>query len=231
MATALDLILRARRLLNAHGVGETLDTELANNGLEALNAMLSAWSLDGLLVYALQSNTFTLTNAQTYTVGIGGAFNMTRPDRIESAFATIGGSDYVVGIIENDQWNRLINKNITSNIPSYLKYDIAVPLATLSIMPQTTGTLTINTYKPLQRFNNLTDVMALPNGYERAIVLSLAIEISPEVGRPASDQLMMLAASAKAALMRIHADNAILTIDSSLLGGGMVDGWQAGLNG
>ena len=55
MATALDMIKRARKFIGALGVGETLETELANDGLEALNAMLDSWSLDDLMVSSLQA--------------------------------------------------------------------------------------------------------------------------------------------------------------------------------
>ena len=122
MATALDMIKRARRLLGAHGVGETLEAELANDGLEALNAMLESWSIDGLMVSSLQSNTFTLTTAQTYTIGTGGVFNMERPDRIESAIASTGGVDYSLEIIDTERWNEIAYKDV-GGIPAYLKYD------------------------------------------------------------------------------------------------------------
>lgn len=215
MATALDMILRARRLLNAHGVGETLDAELANDGLEALNALLASLSIDGVMIYALQSNTFNLTGAQTYTVGTGGTFNMTRPDRIESAFATISGGDYPLDIIDTAQWNDIYTKALSS-IPSCIKYDAFTPLGLLSIYPQSTGTITLNTYLPLQVFDTLTEVVALPRGYERMLTAKLALEIAPETGKPPSRELIMMAATSLAAIQRINADSPTLKIDQRL---------------
>jgi hypothetical protein len=218
MATALDIILRARRLLNAHGVGETLDTELANDGLEALNAMLESWSIDGLLVYAIQSNTFTLTGAQTYTIGTGGTFNMARPDRIEAAYTTVNGTDYPLTIINNDQWNDIAVKNLTSTYAEYIKYEPFMPLGTLSVYPKSNGAITLNTYQPLQAFETLTEVLVLPRGYERALAFNLAIEISAEAQKPVSREVMMIASTSKAALQRINAENDELQIDPVLLG-------------
>jgi hypothetical protein len=230
MATALDMIKRARRLLGALGRGETLNTELANNGLEALNAMLDSWSIDGLLIYAVQSNTFTLTGAQTYTIGTGGTFNMARPDRIEGVFATVSGNDYPLDIINNDQWNAINQKSITSTYPTCIKYEPFTPLGTISIYPKSSGTITLNTYQPLQAFETLTEVLVLPRGYERALAYCLAVEISPEVNKPASREVMMIAASSKAALQRMNADDCILTIDPALLGRGLGSGLD-GYNG
>jgi hypothetical protein len=218
MATALSMIKRARRMLNALGVGETLDTELANDGLEALNAMLASWSLDGLLIYAIQSNTFALTGAQTYNVGKFSTFNMTKPDRIESAFTTVNLVDYPLTIIDTEQWNNITIKNLTSTYAEYIKYDAFSPIGLLSIYPRSSGTITLNTHQPLQFFVNLTDELNLPRGYERAIVTNLSIEIAPETGRPVTRELMMLASTSKAAIQRINADMPELQIDPVLLG-------------
>lgn len=218
MATALDIIKRARRLLNALGVGETLETELANDGLEALNSMLASWSLDGLMIYAIQSNTFNLTGVQTYTVGKLATFNMTKPDRIESAFTTVNGTDYPLTIIDTDQWNNIAVKNLTSTYAEYIKYDPFSPTGLLSVYPRSNGTITLNTYQALQFFTNLTDDLVLPRGYERAIVYGLVIEIAPETGKPVTRELMALAASSKAAIQRINADMPELQIDPVLLG-------------
>ena len=213
MATALDMIKRARRLLNAHGVGETLEAELANDGLEALNAMLESWSIDGLMISAMQSNTFTLTAAQTYTIGTGGVFNMERPDRIESAIASTGGVDYALEIIDTERWNEIAYKDV-GGIPAYLKYDASVPLGLVSVFPKGSGyTLTLNTFKPIQRFATLTDVLVLQRGFERAIAACLAVELAPETGKPVSRELMMMATSAKASIKKINTRTPILRID------------------
>lgn len=231
MATALSLIERARRLIKALGVGETLESELANNGLEALNAMLESWSLDELAVYVTKISTHNLTSVQTFTVGTGGTFNIPRPDRIESAYVTVGGNDYPLQIIDNEQWNAITEKDTTATIPAYLKYDANVPLGNISLFPiPNGGSLTINTFQPLQRFTNLTDVLLLPSGYERAIAYNLAIEIAPEASMQISQEVARGARESKAAIMRINARMPVLGMDKSLVGGSRFGAWQLGLS-
>ena len=228
MATALDMIKRARRLLGALGVGEPLEAELANDGLEALNAMLESWSIDGLMISSLQSNTFTLTTAQTYTIGTGGVFNMERPDRIESAIASTGGVDYSLEIVDTERWNEIAYKDV-GGIPAYLKYDASMPLGLVSIFPKGNGyTLTLNTFKPIQRFTTLTDVLVLQRGFERAIAACLAVEIAPEAQKPVSQELMMMATSAKASIKNINAEAPILRIDPFFSGnrGNILNGFR-----
>ena len=232
MATALSLIKRARRMIGALAVGETLESELANDGLEALNAMMASWSIDELAVYATKISSHTLTQSQSFTIGTGGTFNTTRPDRIESAFITLGSSDYIIQIIDNEQWNSIVSKSSTGTIPSYLKYDANVPLGLISLYPiPTGGTLTINSYQALQQFNNLTDVLVLPNGYELAIASNLAMQIAPEAGRQVSQDVAKMARESKAAIMRINARMPILGMDSALLFGTRTGSLQIGLNG
>lgn len=231
MATALDVIKRARRLIKALAVGETLEDELANDGLEALNAMLESWSIDELAVYVTKISTHNLTGVQSFTIGTGGTFNVPRPDRIESAFTTISGNDYPLQIIDNDQWNSITEKDTSATIPAYLKYDANVPLGNISLFPiPLGGSLTINTYQPLQRFENLTDVLVFPSGYERAIASNLAIEIAPEAGAQVSQELARMARDSKAAIMRINARQPVLGMDSSLISNSRFGAWQLGLS-
>lgn len=230
--TALDIIKRARRLIGALAVGETLEDELAQDGLEALNSMLDSWSINELTVYTNKTSTHTLTQVQSFTIGIGGAFNVARPDRIESAYITVSGNDYIMRIIDDEQWNAITDKDTTSTIPSYLKYDAAVPLGVISLFPIPNGvaSLTINSYQPLQRFINLTDVVVLPSGYERAIASNLALEIAPEAGRQVSQELVKIARESKASIMRINARQPVLGMDSSLVTASRFGAWQLGLS-
>jgi hypothetical protein len=229
--TALDMIKRARRLIGALAVGETLEDELANDGLEALNSMLASWSLDELAVYVTKISTHNLTGVQSFSIGTGGTFNVERPDRIEAAFITVSGNDYPLQIIDNEQWNAITEKDTTATIPAYLKYDATVPLGNISLFPiPTGGSLTINSFQPLQTFTNLTDVLVFPNGYERAIASNLAIEIAPETGKQVSQELAKMARESKAAIMRINARMPVLGMDSTLVNKSRFGAWQLGLS-
>lgn len=48
MTTMHDIINRAYRKINISGAGETLDAEMADEGLDALNDMLHGWKLRGV---------------------------------------------------------------------------------------------------------------------------------------------------------------------------------------
>lgn len=230
--TALDIIKRSLRYIGALGVGETLEAELANNALDSVNAMLDSWSIDGLLVYQTNYETFPLSaGVQSYTIGAGGTFNTSRPDRIESGYVRVNNIDYQLEVVDNDKWNSIAIKTTKSTWPSYLRFDPNVPLAIIHLYPvPTTGTITINRYAVLQSFSSLTDVLALPRGYERAIATNLAIELAPEYDRTVSAELAKIAREAKANIQRINLDSPLLSIDSAFADKGGFGNPLQGLN-
>src|SRR5712675_1315281 len=81
--SALDLITTAAQLLGAIGQGEALTADEATAGLRRLNSMLDAWSIDKLMIYNMQQESFTwAANTTSRTIGSGGAFDATRPIKL-----------------------------------------------------------------------------------------------------------------------------------------------------
>lgn len=86
MATALSIINGAADLIGIKAQGETLSAADAIDGLRRLNNMVSGWRTQFGTVSAIVRNVFALTaNQQTYTIGLGGDFNVPRPVTIEAA--------------------------------------------------------------------------------------------------------------------------------------------------
>lgn len=48
MTTALDIVTRAYRKLGVSGMGEALDAEMVDEGVDALNDMMHGWKLQGV---------------------------------------------------------------------------------------------------------------------------------------------------------------------------------------
>jgi hypothetical protein len=84
--SALTLLNRSYSDLNILGKGESLDAEDAQDGLARLNAMLSGWRTQYGTVTAIERMVFPIVaNKQTYTIGLGGDFNVPRPESIDGA--------------------------------------------------------------------------------------------------------------------------------------------------
>lgn len=183
--TASDIIRRALRAIGVLASGESPDASMTTDALDSLNDLLSAWSIEKLMVFGLESEAFTLTPGQSaYTMGPTGDFDTARPTTIESAFVRDGGVDYVCSIITQGQYDGASVKTTQTDIPRALYVAAGFPLTTLNLYPAPGSAvdLHITSRKVLDALPSLTTALALPPGYERALRFNLAVELMPEYG-------------------------------------------------
>lgn len=221
MATALQMITRAMRLAGVIGKGESPDSDEAQDGLTALNAMLDSWRIERLFVYQIVQGSYTWPSSTTSrTIGSGGDFSATRPDRIESAFVVDSNSNwYEVKVLAmREEYDAIVVKTVTGNLPMYLFYDPAYPLGVIYLwsIPSAQLTLKLNTWQTLQSFSTLTTALALPPGYERAIVYNLAVEFGPEFGVKVPDEVRAIAVKATSNIKNLNAPTLIAQVDNGV---------------
>lgn len=198
MATARDIVKSTLRKIHVLGKGQELDADEANDALNALNEMLAVWSAEGDLIFTESKETFSLSGALSYTIGVGGDFDTIRPNYIQSAYVTQGDIDYPLQMIDGQHYSRIANKD-TSSIPDSLYYDAGFPLAKIYLHPlsPSSSTLTLYSFKPLTSFAALDADFAMPEEYKAALIYNLAVWISPEYEREPSMQVQKLARHTK----------------------------------
>lgn len=197
MTTAREIIRKALLKIGALVKTEDPSADEANDALMSLNALISSWSNDSLTLYARSWETFTLTSGiGTYTIGPGGNFNTTRPLVVRDAYVRLGGTDYAVGIVTDEAYNSISFKALTG-IPQFLNYDNAYPLANIRIypVPSSAYPLFLLTEKAITQFATLDIEMSLPDGWERALVYNLALELAPEYAQPVDPSVVNIANS------------------------------------
>lgn len=183
--TAQDLIRLAMKTAGILGVGQTPLAEDFNDCFIILNNMLASWTQSRWLVYHLVDTAFTSTGAASYTVGLGGNFNVNRPDRIQSAYARLTTTnprpvDYQLGQIQTyEEWGSVRVKSLTS-FPATIFYDPTLGLGTIYFYPIPSANnfeLHIITKDVLTQLAALTTTINLPPEYLDALVYSLAMRI------------------------------------------------------
>jgi len=104
---------------------------LSADALADLNSMLDGWMNDKLMAYSLQNITVPLVaGTASYTIGASGAtVTATAPVSIESAFVRKSNLDYPITFIDQDQYNNIVAKTSTSDIPEYLYFNGTSPNA------------------------------------------------------------------------------------------------------
>lgn len=181
MTTVSQIITRAGQALGYTGRGEVLSAADANDGLSTFNGMLDSWSGEGLASYANQTITHSLAiGTQSYTIGSGGTINTTRPDNIVQAWITDFSSlDFPMSVVPQNQWNDIVMKGNTSQIPQVLFYDPQYPLGIVYVFPTPLigYTLKFNAILQQSTFSSLPMTITSPPGYERAYILNLALEM------------------------------------------------------
>lgn len=185
MPSATQLVTRALKINGVLGEGETPSTEQVNDGLEALNDMLASWGVKRSYIYTIKSETFNLVSGTAnYTIGVGGTFNTVRPNKIDSLVVNLGQTAFPLTELTPAAYAGISNKTVNSSIPEYYYIDNDYPLATIHLfgVPQSGLTITVNYWKPLTTFADLTTIYTFPPGYKRAIIYNLAREVAPEHG-------------------------------------------------
>jgi hypothetical protein len=226
MTTASDILTRSAKALAYLGRTEVLSAGDANDALVCFNALLDSWSNEALMSYVeLQRNFPMVAGQQSYTIGTGGNINSTRPYDVTSAFIRDNNSnDYPMQIFNQDQWDKIGLKTITSQIPDTLFYDSQYPLGIINIFPIPLVNYTVYFNSTLDQvdFTSLTQALSLPVGYERAFVLNLALEMM-SAGFPCllqGDGLAQLranAAEAKGNIKRANIKEVLAEFDPSIV--------------
>ena len=219
MATTQDIVTGALRLLGVGAGDETPATEDSAIGLYALNELLNSWNAQHWSVYTIVNRQKVLTpGTGSYTIGTGGAINVARPVKIESAgIIQPGGLRTDLAIVPSAGWAKIPEKTAQAKQPLHLYNDGDYPLSKLYLWPAPANASTLDLYvwdeltEPLA----LDDDLELPPAYERCVRFNLALSLAPEFGRKAEDipVVVQIAQSAKAELFGLNQSNSAGTED------------------
>jgi|SRR6185312_12013028 len=140
MTTARDIVNLAFKQAGILGLGQTLNAEDTNDGFTLLNQMVAQWQKRRWLVPSLQILNKTLTGQKSYTVGLGGFFDIKRPSDIKGAYVIqkntgpVPVSLQLTKLFSYEDYIRIAVKDLQS-LPDHFFYDAQYPLANLYIWP------------------------------------------------------------------------------------------------
>jgi len=201
-ATLLDVITDALTSIGQLGIGQTASPEMAQQAFRKANRMLQKWSLQKLLLYVVTTRPFALAaTVQDYTVGPTGTFVGTRPVFVESGVAIVPGSTMQnpMNILTKEQWDALPDSGVICGLngtPASVWPEYTNPNLTFHVtpIPSTIVNIRLGTWELLQQFASIFDELALPPGYEEALMYNLAVELAPDYDMPVSSDIAQLAA-------------------------------------
>lgn len=231
--SAIDIGTRALRLLGVVDAAGVPTAEDAQTAYEALNDMVDDWATQRQTILRMIRSVFPLTvNKATYTLGFGGDWNIVRPVWIDhvsvipqnSGSGNTGPMEIPMGKpMTVEDFQRITIKTAQSTYPQWIYWDRnwVNGLSTVQVYPvPTTSTAAIVIYSPsaLTEFSDMATKYAFPPGYARALRFNLAVELAPEFGIAASEEIRRNATQSLANIKR--ANNAPLEaqFDGALVG-------------
>lgn len=220
--TAGDQINRALRLLGILAEGETPSASMSQDALMAMNQMIESWNTERLSTFVTQDQVFTWPSGEiSRTLGPSGEFVGLRPVLVDDAtyFKAPNGVSYGIKMINQQQYNGIAVKTVTSTYPQVLWVNMGYPDITLTIYPRPTQDLEwhIVSVQELTQPATLSTQLHFPPGYLRAFTYNLAMEFAPEFGVEPSPQVQRIAMTSKRDLKRINNPDDVMALPYALV--------------
>jgi hypothetical protein len=194
----------------------------------ALNQMIDSWNTERLAVFATIDQICNWpVGSINETLGPSGSLvrlngTAVRPVLVDDStyFKDPGtGVSYGVKLINQQQYNGIAVKTVTSTFPQVMFVNMTYPDVDLFIYPRPTRLLEwhfVSVQELTQPANLSTDIL-FPPGYLRAFTYNLACEIAPEFGVEPSPQVQRIAMTSKRNLKRINNPDDVMSMPYSLI--------------
>ncbi|OBQ36567.1 MAG: hypothetical protein AN484_25605 [Aphanizomenon flos-aquae WA102] len=226
--TAGEQINRALRLIGMLAEGETPSAATAQDSLMALNQMIDSWNTERLSVFSTIDQIVNWpVGSINETLGPSGSLvrlngTAQRPVLVDDStyFKDPGtGVSYGVKLINQQQYNGIAVKTVTSTFPQVVFVNMTYPNIDIFIYPRPTRLLEwhfISVQELTQPANLSTDIL-FPPGYLRAFTYNLACEIAPEFGVEPSPQVQRIAMYSKRNLKRINNPDDVMSMPYAIV--------------
>lgn len=228
ITTPVDLISLALKTAGVIGVGQTPDAADTFDCFLILNAMIAQWNRQRYLIYTLEDVGFVSTGAQSYTVGIGGQFNIPRTDSLETCYVRLlTGSptnpfDYpLTRIYSREDYSDITLKYMTA-FPGAYYFDSEYPMGDLYVWPiPAAGQFEIHIVVKdwILQFPSLTTPINLPPEYIDALLWNLSVRIRPLFQMQVDPAIVALAKVSLNVIRQANAQVPVLRMPNEVLSG------------
>jgi hypothetical protein len=221
--TAGDQINGALRLIGQLAEAEEPSAATANDALNVMNQMIDSWSTERLSVYATQDQVLSWPPGfKERSLGPTGDFIGLRPILVDDSTYfrdPASGISYGIKLINQQQYNGIAVKTVTSTYPQVMWVNMEYPNITMTVYPVPTKLLEFHlvSVKELTQPAQFSTQLAFPPGYMRAFKYNLACELAPEFGVEPSPTVSRIAMTSKRNLKRINNPDDIMAMPYSIV--------------
>jgi hypothetical protein len=164
-------------------------------------------------------------NPDTLTYTVPGNIPIARPLRFRSGFtrsvtSSNSNLDYTFTFTDFDNYKRELLKNIQGPWPYIAAYQPNFPYGTVYVYPAPGSNYVAHIFADiiLSQFASTSAIYSLPQGYKRALIKLLGLELAPIYGKTPSPELRLQAKEAKALIMSTNASPVpVLQFDTAIV--------------
>ena len=190
MRTWREIITETFEELGVIGAGESVETTLLENGIKRLKLMLESWELDSLIAPGDASVSHTVPDGgarQVFTLGPVGADIITAFNYffIRTITYRLAGGGEPYTLLETSGYIMADKQSALGGYPQYYYHENAHPLSRIHLDRLTNaGDIIHITARNILSDGSfeLDDVIDMPRGFKRAIMLNLAVELASKHG-------------------------------------------------
>ena len=217
--TAAVIISDALAEIGILGEGETASGDQIDRGMRMLNRLLDTLSNDGTWADFASSVSKPLTGQASFTIGPTGDVVGDRPIEINTATVVVNGITYPVKVIDNERFDGLTYKALAGAYTSAIYYEGTFPNGTVYCYPLCAGaTLNMRVLNSVKQFTGPADQIEMPEGYEDAIMLALAVRMCPSYNRTVSPDTKAAAVKAMKAVKQANTTVPTLDLPAAVMG-------------
>jgi hypothetical protein len=185
-----------RKLAVLPSGGSATSAQIADAAI-ALNAIVKAFQADGMPLWKISSQTFTVVDGtSSYTVGPSQTVNCPKPLRIFQAFWTpTGGVNTPLNVYNRYDFNKLPQGTEYEGDPVNMYYQPLRTTGVIKLWPtpsNSTTTITFHYHSPFEDMDGATDDFDFPSEWMQALIYNLAWALAPEYGIPPVDRQMLM---------------------------------------
>jgi hypothetical protein len=190
------VITSALRKLAVLPSGGTPTTAQTNDASDALNAIIKTYQADGMPLWKISSQTFTVVSGtSSYTVGPSLTVNCPKPLKIIQAFYTeSGGVNTPMNIYNRYDFNDLPQGTTYTGTPINLYYQPNRVSGTIKLWPtpdDSTTTVTFHYQSPYEDMDAAANDFDFPSEWMQPLIYALAWSLAPEYGVPPTDRALL----------------------------------------
>lgn len=179
MTIVYDVLVEALSKVGAIDPTETPTADELSSALTSFNEVLDSWATQNLLLYTnIVTSTTANSGVSTYTIGPTGDIVAQRPGQISAAYVTLGGVDFPLEIISQEEYSDFVLKT-QPGIPARLIYNPNYPNGTIILWPVPDQTYTLNLLygQIFTQATSASDTFDMAPGFKKALRLALMWEL------------------------------------------------------